>query len=194
MIQIATRKLCFLFQVYRITKGFPNRFPPLLKQILTDQTIKKVGVNASGDAEWIKKSYEFEMQGIVDLESIAKEKGYAARSLAELTRMFGDAGLVLEKTKKILKWNFDAFDLDPEIVRYASSDAFAGIQVYESILKDRINDEYLNYEKLHPMSIKEEDDEIYSLILGSHPKGKVGNYYKNLHKVMSFAIEIYTDF
>ncbi|GET54845.1 3'-5' exonuclease domain-containing protein 2 [Rhizophagus irregularis DAOM 181602=DAOM 197198] len=171
MIQIATRELCFLFQVFRITKINNTKFPPLLQEILTNQDIKKVGVNASGDANWIKKSYGFEMRGMVDLEKIAQQKGYAARSLRELTRMFGDPGLVLEKSRKILKWNFDAVKLDLEVIRYASSDAFAGIQVYESILKDRINEEYLNYEKRYPMSMKEEDDEIYSLILESHPKG-----------------------
>ncbi|RIA95096.1 ribonuclease H-like domain-containing protein [Glomus cerebriforme] len=188
MIQIATRELCFLFQVFRITKINKSKFPPLLQQILTDQDIKKVGVNASGDADWIKKSYGFEMQGVIDLEKIAQQKGYAARSLAELTRMFGDPELVLEKTKKILKWNFDAVKLDPEIIRYASSDAFAGIQVYESILEDKMNEEYLDYEKFHPMSVKEEDDEIYLLILGSHPKGEdlrtktVANYIENKYQ------------
>lgn len=185
MIQIATRELCFLFQVFRITKINNTKFPPLLQEILTNQDIKKVGVNASGDANWIKKSYGFEMRGMVDLEKIAQQKGYAARSLRELTRMFGDPGLVLEKSRKILKWNFDAVKLDLEVIRYASSDAFAGIQVYESILKDRINEEYLNYEKRYPMSMKEEDDEIYSLILESHPKGVVGNHVKHL-QFMSF--------
>jgi ribonuclease D len=175
MIQIATKELCFLFQVFRITKIKNTKFPPLLKEILTNQDIKKVGVNASGDAEWIKKSYGFEMQGVIDLEKIAQQKGYAARSLAELTRMFGDPELVLEKSRKILKWNFDAAKLDPEIIRYASSDAFAGIQVYESILKDRMNEDYLNYEKMYPMSVKEEDNEIYSLILESYPKGEVNH-------------------
>ncbi|CAI2182336.1 7667_t:CDS:2 [Funneliformis geosporum] len=172
MIQIATRELCFLFQVYKITNGSADKFPHLLKRILTNQDIKKVGVNASGDAGWIKKSYGFEMQGVIDLERIAQEKGYAARSLAELTRMFGDAGLVLEKTKKILKWNFDAAKLDSEIIRYTSSDAFAGIQVYENLLIDRMNDVYLNYEKLHSLSVREEDNEIYLLLLEGHQKGK----------------------
>ncbi|GES88760.1 3'-5' exonuclease domain-containing protein 2 [Rhizophagus clarus] len=188
MIQIATRELCFLFQVFRITKINNTKFPPLLQEILTNQDVKKVGVNASGDAGWIKKFYGFEMQGVIDLEKIAQQKGYAARSLAELTRMFGDPELVLEKSRKILKWNFDAARLDPEIIRYASSDAFAGIQVYESILKDKMNEDYLNYEKCHPMSEKEEDNEIYSLVLESYPKGEnlrtkiVANYIENKYQ------------
>ncbi|CAG8673964.1 2145_t:CDS:2 [Gigaspora margarita] len=147
MIQIATRDLCFLFQVYRITQGNCKEFPPILRQFLSNPDILKVGVNATHDAEWLKKSYDIQCQGIVNLEDIAKEKGYSAGSLSELTLMFGDPGLVLEKNKKkILKWNFDAAILDPELILYASTDAFAGIQVYENILEDRMNLDYLNYE------------------------------------------------
>ncbi|CAG8483718.1 13301_t:CDS:2 [Cetraspora pellucida] len=155
MIQIATRDLCFLFQVYRITQGNCKEFPPILRQFLSNPNILKVGVNASHDAEWLKKSYDIQCQGIVNLEDIAKEKGYSAGSLSELTLMFGDPGLVLEKNKrKILKWNFDAATLDPELILYASADAFAGIQVYENILEDRMNPDYLNYESMNPILLE----------------------------------------
>ncbi|CAG8445626.1 11407_t:CDS:2 [Scutellospora calospora] len=173
MIQIATRDLCFLFQVYRITQGNCKEFPPILSQFLSNPNILKVGVNATHDAEWLKKSYDIQCQGIVNLENIAKRKGYSAGSLSELTLMFGDPGLVLEKNKKkILKWNFDAATLDPELILYASADAFAGIQVYENILEDRMNPDYLNYESMNPMSREEEEEEIYELLLSSYPKGK----------------------
>lgn len=181
MIQIATRDLCFLFQVYRITQGNCKEFPPILRQFLSNPDILKVGVNATHDAEWLKKSYDIQCQGIVNLEDIAKEKGYSAGSLSELTLMFGDPGLVLEKNKKkILKWNFDAAILDPELILYASTDAFAGIQVYENILEDRMNLDYLNYESMNPMSREEEEEEIYELLLSSYPKGKA-------HKVNIFV-------
>ncbi|CAG8569783.1 6427_t:CDS:2, partial [Cetraspora pellucida] len=132
-----------------------KEFPPILRQFLSNPNILKVGVNASHDAEWLKKSYDIQCQGIVNLEDIAKEKGYSAGSLSELTLMFGDPGLVLEKNKrKILKWNFDAATLDPELILYASADAFAGIQVYENILEDRMNPDYLNYESMNPILLE----------------------------------------
>lgn len=176
MIQIATREICFLFQVFRITyQGNAKRFPKLLQKFLDNPKILKVGVNAQHDAAWLYDSYKIRCQGIINIEDIAKERGYSARSLSELTAMFGDTGLVLKKTNKILKWNFDVEDLDPELVLYASSDAFAGIQVYENIVADKMNYEYLNYEKLHPMSRTVEEKEIYEMILRNYPKGKVGN-------------------
>ncbi|CAG8526150.1 15100_t:CDS:2 [Acaulospora colombiana] len=158
--------------VYLITNGDPKRFPVKLQQFLNDKDILKVGVNASHDAEWLKNSYNIKCQGIVDIESIAKEKGYSARSLAELTAMFGDGELVLKKTRKILKWNFDAPKLDPELILYASSDAFAGIQVYENIRENKMNRVYLNYEKIHPMTREDEEKEMYEILLQHCPKGK----------------------
>ncbi|CAG8705566.1 9400_t:CDS:2 [Acaulospora morrowiae] len=175
MIQIATREICFLFQVYLITNGDSKKFPRKLQQFLSNKDILKVGVNASHDAGWLENSYNIKCQGIVDIENIAKEKGYSARSLLELTAMFGDGELVLTKTKKILKWNFDAPKLDPELVSYASSDAFAGIQVYENIRVDKMNCVYLNYEKVHPMTREDEEKEIYELLLQNYPKGKASN-------------------
>ncbi|CAG8532984.1 4603_t:CDS:2 [Diversispora eburnea] len=172
MIQIATREICFLFQVFRITQGDAKKFPKLLQQFLDDKKILKVGVNAKHDADWLNSSYKITCKGIVNIEDIAKDRGYSARSLSELTAMFGDTGLVLKKTKKILKWNFDDSKLDPELVLYASSDAFAGIQVYENILADKMNYNYLNYEKLHPMTRIAEENEMYEILLQNYPKGK----------------------
>ncbi|RHZ76811.1 hypothetical protein Glove_192g17 [Diversispora epigaea] len=172
MIQIATREICFLFQVYRITQGDSKKFPKLLQQFLDDKKILKVGVNAKHDADWLNSSYKITCKGIVNIEDIAKDRGYSARSLSELTAMFGDTGLVLKKTKKILKWNFDALKLDPELILYASSDAFAGIQVYENILADKMNYNYLNYEKLNPMTRIAEENEMYEILLQNYSKGK----------------------
>ncbi|CAH1760459.1 5676_t:CDS:2 [Entrophospora sp. SA101] len=165
MIQLATRDFCFLFQVYRITGGHSDYFPRQLKNFLCDGRILKVGVNATGDSNWLRDSYDFECNGLVDLEKMAHRKGYSANSLSELTRMFADPGLVLEKSKKkLFNYNFDHQYLTSELIIYASADAFAGFQIYENLLKDNLNEEYLNYEKFNPKSTEEEDVECYELL------------------------------
>ncbi|KAG9286584.1 hypothetical protein G9A89_005352 [Geosiphon pyriformis] len=173
MIQIATRELCLIFQVYRVSEGDKKKFPCALADFLNNPAILKVGVNASGDADWLKESYGITCRGIVNLEDIAKKKGIQAKSLSELTLMFADPGLVLEKTKsKLRKWNFDAFTLDKKLVQYAAADAFAGFQIYSNMLEGKRNPDYKTWAQRFPMTREDEEEEIYTLISKNHKKDK----------------------
>ncbi|CAG8447443.1 10989_t:CDS:2 [Ambispora leptoticha] len=184
MIQIATRELCLLFQVYRITRGDRTKFPRQLANFLDDQKILKVGVNASGDADWLHESYKIRCRGTVDLEMLAQEKGLPKLSLSELTLMYGDPGLVLDKSKNLIrKWNFDAVQLDNRLVQYAAADAFAGYQIYCNMLADRLNPEYKTWAERYPMTREEEEQEIHELILRQFKKGRPIKLFKLLNAI-----------
>ncbi|CAG8572879.1 5385_t:CDS:2 [Paraglomus occultum] len=183
LIQIATREFCLIFQVYRITRGDAKKFPRILMDFLADSRVLKVGVNARGDAEWLKRSYGVETSGIVDLDQMAGEKGITAGSLAELALMFADSGFVLDKTKDLLKWNFDAAHLNAELIKYASSDAFAAIQIYENMLVGKRNPEYKSWEERNPMTREEEEAELYNTIKRQHKKGVVVKIEKLINAV-----------
>ncbi|CAG8574228.1 11020_t:CDS:2 [Paraglomus occultum] len=173
MIQIATAEFCLLFQVYRITRGDATIFPTGLQKLLNDPNILKVGVNARGDAKWLKESYGIEMNGIVDLDRMAKEKGIHAKSLAELALMFTDNGLELNKTDKIIDWDFDAVCLDDEIVQYVACDAFVALRIYENMLVDKRNPNYKSWEERYPMTLEEEESELYTIFKRHNMKGTV---------------------
>ncbi|CAG8529846.1 4405_t:CDS:2 [Ambispora gerdemannii] len=184
MIQIATHELCLIFQVYRITRGDNTKFPRALADFLDDPKTLKVGVNASGDANWLRESYKIRCSGTVDLEKMAQEKGLPKLSLAELTLMYGNPGLVLEKSKNLIrKWNFDAVQLDKKLVQYAAADAFAGYQIYCNMLVDRRNPEYKSWAERYPMTREEEEQEIYEWILRQFNKGRPIKLSKLLNAV-----------
>lgn len=171
MIQIATHDFCLLIQIYRISKNSKER-PQSLIDFLKDDKVLKVGVNASGDNDWLVKSYGIECGGILNLDALAKEKGYVAGSLLKLAGMFSD--LKLDKSKAKLKgYNFDASKLNSNLIKYAAEDAFASIQIYENLLANKLNETLLNYESNHPMTAEEEDAELNNLLDRELIRGKV---------------------
>jgi len=104
---------------------------------------------------------------------MAKEKGLHAKSLAELALMFTDDGLELSKTDKIIDWDFDAVCMDAEIIQYVACDAFVAIQIYENMLVDKRNPNYKSWEERYPMTLEEEETELYTIFKRNHIKGTV---------------------
>ncbi|KAG0039468.1 hypothetical protein BGZ82_008103 [Podila clonocystis] len=174
LVQIATKDVCLIFQVYRITEQNtkPERFPPRLKAFLEDKDQILAGVAASGDASELRTSYGVDCSGVVNLEKIAKQKKVLAASLADLDNMFGCPGREVVKTKAILKWNWDSPTLDPKWVWYAAKDAFAGQAIYENMMQDTFKLGYIPYAQQFPFSDEQEADEIAAFLTRTLAKGK----------------------
>ncbi|CAJ0846836.1 12391_t:CDS:2 [Entrophospora sp. SA101] len=182
MIQIATHDFCLLIQIYRISKNSKER-PQSLINFLKDDKVLKVGVNASGDNDWLERSYGIQCDGIFNLDALAREKGYVAGSLRKLADMFSDLKLDKSKTK-LRGYNFDAPKLNPSLIKYAAEDAFASIQIYENLRANKLNETFLNYENSHPMTINEEDAELNKLLDRELIRGRG---YKRDYIITTFA-------
>ncbi|KAF9208799.1 hypothetical protein BGZ59_010433 [Podila verticillata] len=174
LVQIATKDVCLIFQVYRITEQNtkPERFPPRLKAFLEDKDQILAGVAASGDASELRSSYGIDCGGVVNLEKIAKQKKVLAASLADLDNMFGFPGREVVKTKAILKWNWDSPTLDPKWIWYAAKDAFAGQAIYENMMQDTFKLGYVPYAQQFPLTDKQEAEEIGAFLTRTVAKGK----------------------
>ncbi|KAF9315468.1 hypothetical protein BG003_002971 [Podila horticola] len=174
LVQIATKDVCLIFQVYRITEQNtkPERFPPRLKSFLEDKDQILAGVAASGDASELRTSYGIDCGGIVNLEKIAKQRKVLAASLADLDNMFGCPGREVVKTKAILKWNWDSPTLDPKWIWYAAKDAFAGQAIYENMMQGTFKLGYVPYAQQFPFSDEQETDEIAAFLTRTLAKGK----------------------
>ncbi|CAO3568939.1 unnamed protein product [Mortierella alpina] len=168
LIQIASQDVCLFFQIYRITqagaKGQPSPFPPRLKRFLEDPEQLKAGVGAGNDAKELKQAYGIQCAGIINLETMAKERKILAASLADLDAMFGRPGREVIKTKKMLGWNWDSQDLNPTWVWYAAKDAFAGVTIYENMLSNSIKEGYLPYEQQFPMTDRQTAADIFAFL------------------------------
>ncbi|KAF9914294.1 hypothetical protein BX616_008593 [Lobosporangium transversale] len=174
LVQIATRDICLMFQVYRIATDprSPQRFPPRLKAFLEDPNQIKAGVGATMDGEHLKRFYGVNCAGIVSLEAMSAERKLAPVSLQELDAMFGLPGREVVKTKAVIKCNWDKKQLDPRWIWYAAKDAFAGAIIYENMMANNVRKDYVPYNEQFPLSEKEENDEIFLLLARSLGKGK----------------------
>ncbi|KAF8959779.1 hypothetical protein BGZ46_001689 [Entomortierella lignicola] len=170
MIQIATNDVCLIFQIFRITNNntSPELFPPRLKAFLEDPEQIKAGVGSSGDAAALLQTYGVHCAGIVNLESMAKERDILARSLAALDAMYGRPGREVVKTKSMLGWNWDKEELDPKWVWYAAKDAFAGAAIYNNIMNNNRKESFMPYEQQYPMTDEEVTNDIYEFLLNSY--------------------------
>ncbi|KAF9433628.1 hypothetical protein BGZ76_009189 [Entomortierella beljakovae] len=167
LVQIATHDICLMFQVFRITKNNTQSdlFPPRLKAFLEDPEQLMAGVASLGDAKVLKSSYGIQCEGVISLDELAKKKGILARSLASLDEMYGRPGREVVKTKSMLGWNWDKEVLDPKWVWYAAKDAFAGLAIYDNLLKDKRKESFKPYHEKYPKTEMEIAYEIKDFLL-----------------------------
>jgi hypothetical protein len=121
----ASDSLCYIFQVARFHEL--RSLPQPLKNILESSCIKKVGVNIIGDAKKLKKDFGVRVKGTVELEE--KFEG-ASKSLAGLVLYV--LGKVLDKPLHVIFSDWEAEKLKKDQRLYASTDAYAGLLLYQA--------------------------------------------------------------
>ncbi|RUP49325.1 ribonuclease H-like domain-containing protein [Jimgerdemannia flammicorona] len=171
LIQLATPDACFMIQIFRITDGDRTLFPPILATLLNSSIILKVGCKATDDAVHLETSYGVRVRGAIDIEMLARAKGFPVSSLAEMSQIWGGEEGVLIKPvdvkerKKLLKWNFDAGELTDEVVEYSSRDAFMGLQIFINILHGRENTKWVPYNIRFPMTNVTEMNDVWEFLV-----------------------------
>lgn len=78
LLQISTEELCFLFRLNRI--GFPQ----CLIDLLSDESILKVGLSLKDDFHMLRARHPFSPKGFIDLQDFVKEMGIEDMSLQKL--------------------------------------------------------------------------------------------------------------
>lgn len=79
LLQISTEELCFLFRLNRI--GFPQ----CLIDLLSDESILKVGLSLKDDFHMLRARHPFSPKGFIDLQDFVKEMGIEDMSLQNST-------------------------------------------------------------------------------------------------------------
>ncbi|KAF9339258.1 hypothetical protein BGZ91_006545 [Linnemannia elongata] len=164
IIQMASQDVCLLFQINRIVNVARSPFPPRLKEFLEDPTHLKLGVGARRDAKDLDRIFKINCDGVVDLEVMALEKNVLERSLQDLDEKYGRPGREVLKTHAMLRWKWNAEELQPQWVWYAAKDAFAGIAIYENMMADRVKDTFKPYEERFPMTDNELKKDIMTFL------------------------------
>ena len=72
LIQICCKEQVYLFRTFKFTG---DTFPEKLQQLLEYGDVKKIGKNVSGDFTFLRKGYQINPEGMIELDTFCKEKG-----------------------------------------------------------------------------------------------------------------------
>mmetsp|Transcript_1819 Transcript_1819/g.4553 ORF Transcript_1819/g.4553 Transcript_1819/m.4553 type:complete len:447 (-) Transcript_1819:1914-3254(-) len=158
-IQLSTPSSCIIIQLSRCGDGSSLHAPDILRRIINDPRIIKVGVGIDDDAlelyRWSKESFEgahegsslgknqqqipqlWEMTSRFDLGCILPDKKPSLRSgIRELAQKI--LGVEVEKSKKLSMSNWGKRHLTLEQISYAARDAWVPAAIVERLQKDNI--------------------------------------------------------
>jgi ribonuclease D len=124
LLQLATDSDAYLFRLHKL-----NQFE-ILKQILENKEVLKVGVAVRDDLKTLQKRFVFAPQNVIELQSVAKAKGLLNMGLKGMAEEV--LGGVLSKRAKITNWEMP--HLTDAQVRYAATDAWVGLAIYRKVL------------------------------------------------------------
>ena len=125
LLQISTHDTCFLFRLNQI--GFTSD----LIKLMSDDSVLKIGLSLKDDFMQLKRRKPFTPGRYAELQSMIKDLGISDQSLQKIyANLFGYR---ISKTQQLTNWEADV--LTEAQKRYAATDAWVCIHIYEEILK-----------------------------------------------------------
>ena len=125
LVQIATHERCYLFRLTHI--GMPQE----LADIFADPKICKVGLAFKDDINGLRRRRNFVPANCVDVQSMVTRYGILELGLQKIFAIC--FGKKISKTQQLTNW--ENSHLTPEQARYASTDAWATLLIYEDLLQ-----------------------------------------------------------
>lgn len=133
LLQVSTYDTCFLFRLNRM--GLPSS----LVRLLEDTEVLKVGLSLKDDFLSLHKRAAFTPGNFVDLQHYVRLFGIEDMSLQKLyANVFGQK---ISKTQRLTNWDADI--LTDKQKRYAATDAWACICLYEELKRLEENQNYI---------------------------------------------------
>ena len=124
LVQIATHDRCYLFRLSKI--GMPQE----LADFFANSDVCKVGLAFKEDINGLRRLRDFEPQNCVDVQNMANNYGIFDLGLQ---RMFAICfSKKISKSQQLTNW--ENVELTPEQARYASTDAWATLLIYEDMI------------------------------------------------------------
>jgi ribonuclease D len=124
LLQVATRDVCFLFRLNVIG------MTPAIVRLLEDTSVPKIGLSWHDDLNGLHKIGRFTPGLFIDIQDHVRELGIEDLSLQKLfANLFGKQ---ISKSQQLTNW--ENSHLTPEQARYASTDAWATLLIYEDLL------------------------------------------------------------
>ena len=124
LLQISTNECCFLFRLNIMG------FTPEIAAFLENQEITKVGLSLKDDFMMLHGISAFTPKGFIDIQSIVDKYGIGEKSLQKIYAIL--FGKKISKSQRLSNWEADV--LTDAQKRYASTDAWATLRIYEKLL------------------------------------------------------------
>lgn len=124
LVQIATTERAYLFRLTHV--GLPKE----LAAIFANPAICKVGLAFKDDLNGLRRRQDFKPQNCIDLQSIVGKYGILDLGLQKLFAIC--FGKKISKSQQVTNW--ENSHLTPEQVRYAATDAWATLLIYNELL------------------------------------------------------------
>src|SRR5574344_3130538 len=125
LLQISTHDTCFLFRLNRM--GIPD----CLKTLLEDDKQLKIGLSLQDDLHALHERIAFKEGRFVDLQDYVRRFGIVDKSLQKLyANIFHQR---ISKGQRLSNWEAPALTIAQQ--RYAATDAWACIMIYERMEK-----------------------------------------------------------
>lgn len=132
LLQVATRKECFLFRLNHL--GLPQS----LLRLLSNKQVPMVGLSWHDDLMSLHRREQFEPGWFIDIQDIIGNLGIVDKSLQKLyANLFGEK---ISKRQRLTNWEADV--LTDRQKEYAAIDAWACIKLYDEIMNLLATKEY----------------------------------------------------
>ena len=123
LMQVSTEDTCFLFRLNMI-----GMCPPVVR-LLSHPTLVKVGLSLKDDIRMLHFVGEFASNNFIDLQNIVGQVGIRDMSLQKIyANLFGRK---ISKSQRLSNWEADS--LTEGQMRYAATDAWACVQIYNCL-------------------------------------------------------------
>lgn len=126
LLQLSSDEHAFLFRICDI--GLPDS----LAELLSDASILKIGVAISHDIQILRSITPFNPGGFVDLQNYVKPFGIESNGLSKLSGIV--LGYRISKSQQLSNW--EATELSEGQQRYAATDAWVALKIYEKLLQE----------------------------------------------------------
>ena len=129
LVQLSTHDTCYLFRINRMG------FAPALKNLLEDEHLLKVGISLKDDFCMLNRlnDGQFTPANFVELQKFVKKFGIEDQSLQKIYAIV--LGKKISKGQRLSNWEAD--HLSESQQRYAATDAWSCIKIYEALQKGK---------------------------------------------------------
>lgn len=123
LIQLATSDHVWLLRVSRI--GYPER----LLELLSSEDSLKIGLGLTDDLRRLRSDFHFEPAGFLDLQQYVEAFHIEEKGLKKLSGIV--LGRRISKSQQVSNW--DADHLTKAQLRYAATDAWICLEIYNTL-------------------------------------------------------------